>query len=50
MGVESFWRSVGRASMCWSQLARIDYITPKTWAIGIRRFEKSPLRVSSLVF
>jgi hypothetical protein len=47
---ENFRRSLGKASMCWSQLARLDYISPKRWAARIRRFEKSPLRVSSLVF
>jgi hypothetical protein len=40
-------RSMGRAGMCWSQSARVDYISPKRWAVGIRNLEKSPLRVSS---
>jgi hypothetical protein len=31
-------------------VARIDYVSPKKGATGIRRFCKSPLRVSSLVF
>jgi hypothetical protein len=26
---ESFKRSLGRAGMCWSQPARVDYISPK---------------------
>jgi hypothetical protein len=43
-------RSLGRASKCWSQPTRIDHISPKKWAAGIRKFEKSPLRVFSLVF
>jgi hypothetical protein len=40
-------RSMGRAGMCWSQPARVDYISPKRWAIGI---EKNLLRVSSPIF
>jgi hypothetical protein len=47
---ENFRRSLGRAGMCYSQPTRIDHINPKTWAAGIRRFGKSPLRVSSPVF
>jgi hypothetical protein len=47
---ENFRRSLGKAGMCWTQPARIDYISPKKWAVGISRFEKSPLRVSSRVF
>jgi hypothetical protein len=43
-------RSMGRAGMCWSQPARVDYISPKRWAVGIRNLEKSPLRVSSPIF
>jgi hypothetical protein len=43
-------KSMGRAGMCWSQSARVDYISPKRWAIGIRNLEKSPLRVSSPIF
>jgi hypothetical protein len=43
-------RSTGRASMCWSQPARVDYISPKRWAVGIKNLEKSPLRVSSPIF
>jgi hypothetical protein len=43
-------RNIGRAGMCWSQLARVDYISPKRWAVGIRNLEKSPLRVSSPIF
>jgi hypothetical protein len=43
-------RSVGREGMYWSQPARVDYISPKRWAIGIRNLEKSPLRVSSPIF
>jgi hypothetical protein len=43
-------RSMGRAGMCWSQLARVDYISPKRWAVGIRNLEKSPLRVFSPIF
>jgi hypothetical protein len=44
---EVFRRSMGRAAMCYSQLARVDYISPKRWGAGIRNLEKSPLRVSS---
>jgi hypothetical protein len=40
-------RSMGRAGMCWSQPARVDYISPKRWAVGIKNLEKNPLRVSS---
>jgi hypothetical protein len=47
---ENFRRSLGRAGMYWSQPARVDYISPKRWATGIRKFEKSSLRVSFLVF
>jgi hypothetical protein len=43
-------RSMGRAGMYWSQPARVDYISPKRWAVGIRNLEKSPLRVSSPIF
>jgi hypothetical protein len=43
-------RCMGRAGMCWSQPARVDYISPKRWAAGIRNLEKSPLRVSSPIF
>jgi hypothetical protein len=38
------------AGKYWSQPTRVDYISSKRWAAKIRRFEKSPLRVSSLVF
>jgi hypothetical protein len=47
---EVFRRSMGRAGMCCSQLARVDYISPKRWAAGIKNLEKSPLRVSSPIF
>jgi hypothetical protein len=47
---ENFKRNLGRAGKCCSQAARGDHISPKKWAAVIRRFEKSPLRVSSLVF
>jgi hypothetical protein len=47
---EVFRRNMGRAGMCCSQPARVDYISPKRWATGIRNLEKSPLRVSSLIF
>jgi hypothetical protein len=47
---EVFRRSMGRASMCCSQPTRVDYISPKRWAAGIRNLEKSPLRVSSPIF
>jgi hypothetical protein len=40
-------RSMGRAGMCWSQPTRVDYMSPKRWAVGIKNLEKSPLRVSS---
>jgi hypothetical protein len=43
-------RSMGRAGMCWNQPARVDYINPKWWAVGIKNLEKSPLRVSSPIF
>jgi hypothetical protein len=43
-------RSMGRAGMCWSQPARVDYISPKRWAIGIRNLEGSHLRVFSPIF
>jgi hypothetical protein len=43
-------RSMGRAGMCWSQPARVDYISPKRWAVGIKNLERSPLRVSSPIF
>jgi hypothetical protein len=43
-------RSMGRAGMCWSQLVRVDYISPKRWVVGIKNLEKSPLRVSSPIF
>jgi hypothetical protein len=47
---ENLRRSLGRASMCWSQPTRVDYINPKRWATWIKRFERSLLRVSSPVF
>jgi hypothetical protein len=47
---ENLRRSLNRVGMFWSQPTRVDYISPKRWAARIRRFEKSPLRVSSLVF
>jgi hypothetical protein len=47
---ENFKRSMGTTGKCWSQLARVDHISPKRWAVGIRRFEESPLRVSSPIF
>jgi hypothetical protein len=43
-------RSMGRVGMCWRQPARVDYISPKRWAVGIRNLERSPLRVSSPIF
>jgi hypothetical protein len=43
-------RSMGRAGMCWCQPTRVDYISPKRWAVGIKNLEKSPLRVSSSIF
>jgi hypothetical protein len=43
-------RSLGRANKCWNQPAWVDRISPKRWAVRRRRFEKSPLRVSTLVF
>jgi hypothetical protein len=46
---ENFGRSLGRVSKLWSQPARIDHISLKRWATRRRRFEKSSLRVSSLV-
>jgi hypothetical protein len=47
---ENFMRSMGKAGKCWSLPTRVDHISPKRWAVGIRRFEKSPLRVSSPIF
>jgi hypothetical protein len=47
---ENFRRSLGRAGKCWSQPVRVDHINPKRWAARIKRFEKSPLRVSSPAF
>jgi hypothetical protein len=47
---EVFRRSMGRAGMCCSQSARVDYISPKRWVVGIRNLEKSPLRVSTPIF
>jgi hypothetical protein len=35
---ENLRRSMGRASMCWSQPARVDYIKTKRWAARIRNF------------
>jgi hypothetical protein len=29
---ENFRRSLGRASMCWSQLARVDHMCKNMWA------------------
>jgi hypothetical protein len=43
-------RSMGKVGMCWSQLTRVDYISPKRWAVGIKNLEKSPLRISSPIF
>jgi hypothetical protein len=48
--LKKFRRNMDRADMCWSQPARIDFISPKRWAARIRRFEKCPLKVSSPVF
>jgi hypothetical protein len=45
-----FRRSMGRAGMCYSQPTRVDYISSKRWAVGIRNLENSPLRVSSPIF
>jgi hypothetical protein len=47
---ENLKRSMGMSSMCYSQPASVDYISPKWWVVGIRNFEKSPLRVSSPIF
>jgi hypothetical protein len=47
---EVFKRSISMAGMCYSQPARVDYISPKWWAAGIRNLEKRPLRVSSPIF
>ena len=47
-------RSMDRAGKCYTnkncQPTRIDYISLKRWAAKIRRFGKSPLRVSSPTF
>jgi hypothetical protein len=47
---EVFRRSMGRAGMCWSQPARVNYTSPKRWAAGIWNLEKSPLKVSYPIF
>jgi hypothetical protein len=47
---ETFRRSLDKAGKYWNQPAIVDHISPKRWVVGIRRFVKSPLRVSSLVF
>jgi hypothetical protein len=47
---ENFRRSMGKAGKCCSQPARVDHISPKRWAVGIKRFEKIPFRVSSPIF
>jgi hypothetical protein len=47
---EVFGQGKARAGMCWSLPARVDFISPKRWAVGIRNIEKSPLRVSSPIF
>jgi hypothetical protein len=47
---ENLRRSMGRVGMCGSQPTIVDYISPKRWAVRIRNFEKSPLRVSSPIF
>jgi hypothetical protein len=50
VGNENFRRNLGRAGKCWSQPARVDDINTKRWVAGIKRFEKSLLKVSSPVF
>jgi hypothetical protein len=40
--LEVLRKSMDRVGMCWSQLARVDYISPKRWAVGIRNLEISP--------
>jgi hypothetical protein len=47
---ENLRRNLSRVGMCWSQPPRVHYISPKRWVAGIRRFEKSPFRVSSPIF
>ena len=47
---ENFRRSMGGAGKCWSQLASIDHISPKSWARRRKMIEKSPLRVSFPIF
>jgi hypothetical protein len=34
-------RSMYKAGMCWSQSARVDYITPKSWAVSFIIFRAS---------
>jgi hypothetical protein len=48
--VWKFEEKYGYGEQVLGQPPRVDHISPKRWAEGIRRFEKSPLRVSSLVF
>jgi hypothetical protein len=43
-------RSMGKVGMCWTQPARVDYISPKRWAIGTKNLEKNSLKVSSPIF
>jgi hypothetical protein len=50
MDVWSFEEKYGQGGHVWSQSARVDYISPKRWAVGIRNLEKSPLKVSSPIF
>jgi hypothetical protein len=47
---ENFGRSLGKVDKCYSQPARIDQLSPKRWVARRKRFEKSLLKVSSLVF
>jgi hypothetical protein len=49
-GNENFERSWGNAGKCWNQPAWVNHINPKRWATGRKRFEKSPLKVSSPIF
>jgi hypothetical protein len=40
-GSKKIRRSMDKVGKCCSQPTRVDHISPKGWAIGIRRFEKA---------
>jgi hypothetical protein len=35
-------KSMGRVGMCWSQPARVDYISQERWAVGIKNLVEKP--------